>query len=112
MGTVFLDKDKAENFEYQSVRMLNGVGPAVAEKLKRLEIYNIQDVLFHLPLRYEDRTKLTALGSLQLGQQALVEGIIDHCEIKYGGSLHPRRAPCRCCAWRPAGPMSHRRRRH
>ena len=86
MGTVFLDYDKAENFEYQSVRMLNGVGPAVAEKLKRLEIYNIQDVLFHLPLRYEDRTKLTALGSLQLGQQALVEGIIDHCEIKYGGS--------------------------
>jgi ATP-dependent DNA helicase RecG len=79
------EDNKTENFEYQSVQMLNGVGPAVAEKLKRLEIYNIQDVLFHLPLRYEDRTKLTALGSLQLGQQALVEGIIDHCEIKYGG---------------------------
>ena len=80
------EDNKAENFEYQSVQILNGVGPAVAEKLKRLEIYNIQDVLFHLPLRYEDRTRLTALGSLQLGQQALVEGIIDHCEIKYGGS--------------------------
>ena len=74
-----------ESFEYQPVQTLNGVGPAVAEKLKRLEIYNIQDVLFHLPLRYEDRTKITALGSLQLGQQALVEGTIDHCEIKYGG---------------------------
>ena len=90
MGTVSIEKvsmeqDKAENFEYQSVRILNGVGPAVAEKLKRLEIYTIQDVLFHLPLRYEDRTKITAMGSLQLGQQALVEGIIDFCEIKYGG---------------------------
>ena len=79
------EDNKTENFEYQSVQILNGVGPAVAEKLKRLEIYNIQDVLFHLPKRYEDRTKLTALGALQLGQQALVEGIIEHCEIKYGG---------------------------
>ncbi len=85
MGTVIIEKDNAENFEYQSVQILNGVGPAVAEKLKRLEIYTIQDVLFHLPLRYEDRTRLTALGSLQLGQQALIEGVIDHCEIKYGG---------------------------
>jgi ATP-dependent DNA helicase RecG len=85
MDVLPMELDKAENFEYQPVQMLNGVGPAVAEKLKRLEIYNIQDVLFHLPLRYEDRTKLTALGSLQLGQQALVEGVIDHCEIKHGG---------------------------
>ena len=75
----------AENFEYQSVQTLNGVGPAVAEKIQRLEIYNIQDVLFHLPMRYEDRTRLTPLGSLQPGQQALIEGVIDHCEVKFGG---------------------------
>lgn len=75
----------AESFEYQSVQTLNGVGPAVAEKIKRLEIYNIQDVLFHLPMRYEDRTRLTSLGSLQPGQQALIEGVIDHCEVKFGG---------------------------
>ena len=80
-----MEDEKAESFEYQSVQVLKGVGQAVAEKLKRLEIYNVQDVLFHLPKRYEDRTKLTALGSLQLGQQALVEGVIDHCEIKYSG---------------------------
>jgi len=80
-----MEDEKAESFEYQSVQILKGVGQVVAEKLKRLEIYNIQDVLFHLPLRYEDRTKITALGCLQLGQQALVEGTVDHCEIKYGG---------------------------
>ena len=72
---------QAENFEYQPVQVLKGVGPSVAEKLKRLEIYTIQDVLFHLPLRYEDRTKITALGSLQIGQQALVEGVIEHSEV-------------------------------
>jgi ATP-dependent DNA helicase RecG len=80
-----MEDEQAENFEYQSVQVLKGVGQAVAEKLKRLEIYNIQDVLFHLPMRYEDRTKITALGSLQIGQQALIEGVIDHSEVKYGG---------------------------
>ncbi len=85
MDTVPIEKDEAESFEYQSVQVLKGVGAVVAEKLKRLDIVTIQDVLFHLPHRYEDRTKLTAIGSLQLGQQALVEGVIDHCEIKVGG---------------------------
>jgi ATP-dependent DNA helicase RecG len=85
-GQITSSKDAAaSSYEYQSVQILNGVGPAVAEKLKRLEIYNVQDVLFHLPLRYEDRTRLTPLGSLQPGRQALVEGVIDHSEIKYGG---------------------------
>ena len=80
-----MEGESIGRFEYESVQSLKGVGPAVAEKLKRLEIYNIQDVLFHLPMRYEDRTKLTALGSLQIGQQALIEGVVDHCEIKFGG---------------------------
>ena len=80
-----MDEKKTESFEYQSVQLLKGVGPSVAEKLKKLEIYNVQDVLFHLPLRYEDRTRLTPLGSLQLGQQALVEGVIDHSEVKFMG---------------------------
>ena len=80
-----MEDEKTESFEYQSVQILKGVGQAVAEKLKRLEIYNVQDVLFHLPMRYEDRTKITALGSLQFGQQALVEGMVDHCEVKFMG---------------------------
>lgn len=75
--------DKADSFEYQPVQFLKGVGPAVAEKLKRLEIYTVQDVLFHLPMRYEDRTKITPLGALHHGQQALVEGVIDHSEVTY-----------------------------
>ncbi len=80
-----MEDNKTENFEYQSVQVLKGVGQAVAEKLKRLEIYNIQDVLFHLPMRYEDRTKVTPLGSIRPGQQVLVEGIIDHSEVKFMG---------------------------
>ncbi len=81
-----IESKKIESFEYQSVQVLKGVGPSVAEKLTRLEIYNMQDVLFHLPLRYEDRTRISPLGSLQPGQHALIEGVIDHSEVKFGGS--------------------------
>lgn len=74
-----------KGFEYRSILTLKGVGPSIAEKLKRLQIYSLQDVLFHLPLRYEDRTRVIPIGALQPGQQGLVEGIVEHSEIKYGG---------------------------
>ncbi|HEB81844.1 MAG TPA: ATP-dependent DNA helicase RecG [Gammaproteobacteria bacterium] len=80
-----MDKSETESFEYQSVTTLKGVGPAVAEKLEKLEIYTLQDILFHLPLRYEDRTRVVPLGSLRAGQQVLVEGVIEHSEMKYTG---------------------------
>ena len=72
-----------EDFEYQSVQTLKGVGPAVAIKLEKLGIYTIQDVLFHLPLRYEDRTRVVPIGALQPGQQIVVEGVIEHSEIQF-----------------------------
>ncbi len=80
-----MNKDQDDSFEYRSVTSLKGVGPAVAEKLARLDIHNIQDVLFHLPLRYEDRTRIIPIGSLQPGQQAVIEGVIEHSEVKYNG---------------------------
>ncbi len=58
------------------VTTLNGVGPALAEKLQRLGITQVADLLFHMPLRYEDRTQLTAIGSLRPGERALIEGEI------------------------------------
>ena len=74
-----------ESFEYQSVQTLKGVGPAVATKLEKLGIVSIQDVLFHLPLRYEDRTRIVPMGGLQPGQQAVVEGVIEHSEVRFTG---------------------------
>ena len=74
-----------EAFEYQPVEVLKGVGPGVAAKLEKLGIYRVQDLLFHLPLRYEDRTRVVPMGSLQHGQHAVVEGVIEHAEVRYGG---------------------------
>ena len=51
-----------------------GVGPAMAEKLAGIGIRSAQDVLFHLPFRYQDRTRLTPIGALQPGTEAVVAG--------------------------------------
>jgi len=63
---------------------LKGVGPRVAEKLARLNIHCIEDLLFHLPLRYEDRTRVVPIGSLRAGDTAVIQGEIQLSEIKYG----------------------------
>jgi len=67
-----------------SVLGLSGVGPRVEERLNRIGIYTVQDLLFHLPLRYQDKTRLTLIGTLQPGQEALIEGTIEITQIKYG----------------------------
>lgn len=67
-----------------SVLNLSGVGPKVEEKLNRIGIYTVQDLLFHLPLRYQDKTRISLIGTLQPGQEALIEGTVETTQIKYG----------------------------
>ncbi len=47
-------------------------------------IETVQDVLFHLPRRYEDRTRIIPIGSVRPGDQVLVEADVDLAEIKFG----------------------------
>ncbi|MGC9372286.1 MAG: ATP-dependent DNA helicase RecG [Thermovirgaceae bacterium] len=59
----------AEHIELGSpVRFLKGVGPVRAEKLARLGIETVEDLLWHFPRRYEDRRQLTPLASLEQGR--------------------------------------------
>ena len=67
------------------VTTLKGVGPSVAEHLARLGIGTVQDLLFHLPLRYEDRTRVTPIGALQHGVDAVVEGVVELAEVAFRG---------------------------
>lgn len=60
---------------------LKGVGSKTLQRLEKLGIRSVQDVLFHLPARYEDRTRITPIGSLRPGAQALVEGRIELAEV-------------------------------
>lgn len=67
-----------------AVTAIRGVGPRIAERLAALGIESQQDLLFHLPLRYQDRTRLTAIGSLRPGQEAVVCGEIQITQVAYG----------------------------
>ena len=62
------------------VAALPGVGPAFAKALERLGLTTLQDLWFHLPLRYEDRTRLTAIRDLRAGDTAQVEGLVEAIE--------------------------------
>jgi len=60
----------------QSIQFLKGVGPARAQMLRRLGIETIGDALALLPRRYDDRTNLKPIRSLQVGTQETFEGTI------------------------------------
>ena len=65
------------------VATLRGVGPALAAKLARIGLHTVQDVLFHLPLRYEDRTRVVPIGGLRPGRRAVIEGEIQLAEVVF-----------------------------
>jgi ATP-dependent DNA helicase RecG len=56
---------------------LNGVGKRVAERLAHLDIHCVQDLLFHLPLRYQDRTRVHAIRDLMPGEHVVIEGEVE-----------------------------------
>ena len=67
--------------ETTPVTDLSGVGPAVAAKLERLGIRTIADALFHLPHRYQDRTRITRIGELGHGMEAVIEAEVEHAAV-------------------------------
>lgn len=67
------------------VTVLRGVGETLAHKLRALGVETTQDLLFLLPLRYEDRTRVVPLGELLPGQRAAVEGDVLLTEVAFRG---------------------------
>jgi ATP-dependent DNA helicase RecG len=63
---------------------LPGVGEKLAEKLSKCGIETIEQLLFHLPFRYQDRTRLTPIAWLQEKSYAVVQGMVLHSDIKPG----------------------------
>ncbi|MFZ7217804.1 ATP-dependent DNA helicase RecG [Avibacterium avium] len=63
---------------------LSGVGAAVSAKLSRIGINNLQDLLFHLPSRYEDRTRITPIIDLRPEQYATISAVVQLCEVQFG----------------------------
>lgn len=73
------------------VTRLKGVGAALEKKLSGIGINNVQDLLFHLPFRYEDRSRIAAIGSISAGETVQVQGEVLNTDIQFG-----RRRSLRC----------------
>lgn len=73
----------ADTAALRSVTTLKGVGEALAGKLSKLGVETVQDLLFLLPLRYEDRTQIAPIGSLRAGDRAVIEGEIQLAELVF-----------------------------
>jgi ATP-dependent DNA helicase RecG len=65
----------------QSVAKLSGVGAQTLSRLEKLGIRVIRDLIFHLPLRYEDRTRIHPIGRLMVGMTVLICGRVEFIDI-------------------------------
>ncbi|MFI3189712.1 ATP-dependent DNA helicase RecG [Crenothrix sp. D3] len=65
----------------QPVATLTGVGTQTINRLHKLGIRVIQDLIFHLPLRYEDRTRVCPIGSLTAGMTVMICGKVEFIDV-------------------------------
>lgn len=63
---------------------IKGVGERLASVLAKLDIHSVQDMLFHLPLRYLDRTRITQISQLKLNTTVVIQGQVLHSTVKFG----------------------------
>jgi len=76
----------AAHGEQRPITAMRGVGPALALRLQRLGVAQVQDLLFVLPLRYEDRTQVVPIGAVVPGTRVVIEGDVQLTEV-----VHRRR---------------------
>src|SRR5690606_2356767 len=75
---------QAATAEQLPLTLLKGVGPQLAVRLQQLGIHTLLDLLFHLPLRYQDRTRLTPIAALRHGDDVVIEGNVASCAVVFG----------------------------
>ncbi|VEG92279.1 ATP-dependent DNA helicase RecG [Legionella spiritensis] len=71
----------------QSCESLAGVGPVLARKLAKCGIHTVGDLLFHMPYRYQDRTRITPIRDLRSEEYCVIAGRVCKTEIKYGKKM-------------------------
>ncbi len=73
-----------QNLEQVPLRSLRGVGPGIEKKMQNLGINNVQDLLFHLPFRYQDRTRINDIGKVRFGDHAQLQGELVASRVLFG----------------------------
>ena len=67
------------------IESLKGVGPRKAQQLHGLGIFRLFDLLTHFPRAYEDQSRITPIGQLQAGEDAVVAGVVTGVQEKRAG---------------------------
>ncbi len=65
-----------------TIEKINKIGKAVAQKLNKLGIKNVQDLLEYYPFRYEDYSQIVKISELQAGKKVSVQGILEFIQNK------------------------------
>ncbi len=76
--------DSVPSFASLPISRLQGVGPSLRERLAKRNLHGLFDLLLHLPLRYQDRTRILPLADLRPGMEAQVVGEIYEARIARG----------------------------
>ncbi len=66
--------------------VVKGVGPKMSKLFNQLGIFTINDLLFYLPRRYDDYTKMLSIRRLQANQLVTVIGTVRHTEVRIGST--------------------------
>lgn len=72
---------KIPNALHQPVGILTGIGAQTANRLQKLGLCTLQDLIFHLPLRYEDRTRVYPICALKPGMTVLISGKVEFIDV-------------------------------
>ncbi|MCW8929198.1 MAG: ATP-dependent DNA helicase RecG [Gammaproteobacteria bacterium] len=67
----------------QSIIVLKGIGEKMLERFARRSLYTLNDLLFHLPIKYQDKTRIVPISSLRIGDSALVKGELIQCKTHF-----------------------------
>ena len=64
---------------------LRGIGSIAETSLNKLGINCVEDLLFHFPLRYKDKTRIRRIDELRIGEEALIEGVLESARVAFEG---------------------------
>jgi ATP-dependent DNA helicase RecG len=77
-------EDNLDNLAKMPLSALKGVGPSMVIKLEKIGLNSLADILFHLPLRYEDRTRVTMIRDLIAGISTNIIGEVVNSQVVNG----------------------------
>jgi ATP-dependent DNA helicase RecG len=70
--------------KHLALTQLKGIGPKLAQQFADWGIHDLVNLLFHLPFRYEDRTRVTPIGTMHPQQTYVVQGFVRSSQILFG----------------------------